>query len=80
MEISVAKQKLKLRSIITTRDDIYSTTFQLYHEWEDVFSENLNLPFVPYTLQNMTYLSKIQTGSISLLFLSLSTLNAIDQI
>jgi len=37
MEISVAKQKLKLRSIITTRDDIYSTTFQLYHEWEDVF-------------------------------------------
>lgn len=33
------------------------------------FSENLNLPFVPYTLQNMTYLSK-NTDGFDLAFIS----------
>lgn len=59
----------RLASIITTRYDAHWQSQQMYHDWEDVFSVNLKLPFVPYSLDNMFELAK-RTGNYALAFVS----------
>jgi len=63
----LSRGKAQLGSIITTRYDTCWPSLQLIHEWEDVFSANLKLPFVPYTLDNMYTLAK-RSGSYDLAF------------
>lgn len=58
----------RLNSIISTRYDTCWPSLQLVHEWEDIFSASLRLPYVPYTLDNMYALAG-KTGSYDLAFI-----------